>query len=111
MKLNWSWEYMIKLTELAANYIKSKSPTGFRLAVKSSGCNGYRYDWTVAEDGQRDNDVLVEQDGVRLLVDRTSYLYVQDSVIDLEKSSFSSTLKIINPQVKNTCGCGESFSI
>jgi len=100
---------MIKITDAAADYIKSKSDTGFRLKVKESGCNGFKYEWVVADSNQ-DSDVVMEENGAKVLIDKMTYLYVQDSTIDLETSKFSSTLKIINPQVKNTCGCGESFS-
>ncbi len=100
---------MIEITEKAATYIKSKSDIGFRLTVKSSGCNGFKYEWAVA-DQFLESDIVVEKDNAKVFIDKMTYLYVQDSTIDLETSSFSSTLKIINPQVKNTCGCGESFS-
>jgi len=100
---------MIEITEAAAKYIKSKSDIGFRLKVKESGCNGFKYEWAVA-DSDQDNDIVMEQYGAKVLIDKMTYLYVQDSTIDLETSTFSSTLKIINPQVKNTCGCGESVS-
>lgn len=100
---------MIEITEAAAKYITSKSDTGFRLTVKSSGCNGFKYEWSVAGTEQ-ENDIVMVQNGARILIDRMTYIYVQDVTIDLETTTFSSSLKIDNPQVKNTCGCGESFS-
>jgi len=100
---------MITITESAATYIKSKSENGMRLTVKSSGCNGYKYVWAVADTAKTD-DIVVESNGTQVLVDKMTYLYVQDSTIDLQTSMFSSTLTVINPQVKNTCGCGESVS-
>ena len=100
---------MITITESAAVYIKSKSETGMRLTVKSSGCNGYKYVWAVADTVNSD-DIVVESNGTQVLVDKMTYLYVQDSTIDLQTSMFSSALTVTNPQVKNTCGCGESVS-
>ena len=100
---------MIEITEAAAKYIKAKSETGLRLKVKESGCNGFKYEWVVADENSN-NDVIMEKDGAKILIDKMTYLYVQDSTVDLETNTFSSILKIINPQVKNTCGCGESFS-
>lgn len=100
---------MITITESAAVYIKSKSENGMRLTVKSSGCNGYKYVWTIA-DTVKSDDVVVESNGTQVLVDKMTYLYVQDSTIDLQTSMFSSALTVSNPQVKNTCGCGESVS-
>lgn len=100
---------MIKITTEAAKYINSKSEFGFKLSVKNSGCNGYKYDWSLASESVG-NDVEVLDNGARILVDKLAYLYVQDATIDLETSTFNSTLRIDNPQVKNTCGCGESIS-
>lgn len=100
---------MIKITDVAANYIKSKSSSGFRLKVKSSGCNGYKYEWAVLDTQTADDTVVVHNDAI-VVVDKMTLLYVQDATIDLETNQFSSTLKVENPQVKNTCGCGESFS-
>ena len=101
---------MIEITQEAAKYITSKSDTGFRLKVKNSGCNGFMYEWSIASTNG-DDDIVTEQNGAKLLVDKMTYLYIQDSKIDLETDKFSSSLKVINPQVKNTCGCGESFSV
>ena len=100
---------MIKITDSAAKYIKAKSVSGLRLKVKTSGCNGYMYVWSVLET-QDENDTVVTHNDAIVVVDKMTLLYVQDSTIDLETSQFSSTLKVENPQVKNTCGCGESFS-
>lgn len=100
---------MIEITEAAAKYIISKSETGLRLAVNGSGCNGFKYDWTIAKENQED-DIIMIQNGAKVVIDKMTYVYVQDSIIDLEVSTFSSSLKVVNPQVKNTCGCGESFS-
>lgn len=101
---------MIEITEAAAKYITSKSDTGLRLKVKNSGCNGFMYEWSVADINSED-DIIMVQNGAKVLIDKMTYLYVQDSKIDLEIDKFSSALKVINPQVKNTCGCGESFSV
>ena len=100
---------MITLTEKAASYVKNKSDSGLRLSVKNSGCNGYKYDWAIYEAPQ-EGDVIVEAFGTKIVVDKMSYLYVQDATIDLSVSTFSSALTINNPMVKNTCGCGESIS-
>jgi iron-sulfur cluster assembly accessory protein len=101
---------MIEITEAAANYINQKSENkGFRLSVTSSGCNGHKYKWDI-NNATQDGDIVIFGNNASVVIDKMSYVYVQECVIDLESDVFNKTLKIVNPQVKHTCGCGESFS-
>lgn len=102
------------LTTEAADFIKSKceqnNSLGMRLSVKSSGCNGFKYTWELTSDKQAE-DEIIESAGAFLAIDSSTAELVKNSTIELEKDLFSSTLKINNPQVGYTCGCGQSFSI
>ncbi len=104
----------VTITEEAADFIKSScdkhQTKGMRLSVKSSGCNGFKYLWEATSEQNLD-DEIINVDGAFLLIDATTAGLLENSTIELEKDLFSSTLKINNPLVTNTCGCGQSFSI
>ena len=83
---------------------------GLRISVKGGGCSGMSYslDWAEAP---REKDRIFERDGVRVFIDGKSFLYVAGSELTYEQTLMSSMFKLQNPNVKSTCGCGESFSV
>jgi len=82
---------------------------GVRLAVKGGGCSGLSY---VLEFGaRRDGDNVVEQDGVRFLMDRKSSIYLKGIVLDYKEGLTGKGFVFQNPNAASTCGCGESFSV
>jgi len=105
---------MITLTDSAANKIKhlleNRDDIGIRPAVQGGGCSGFKYklEFVLTES---EGDRLIEQKGVKLFVDKKSFLYLIGTEIDYINSLNESGFKFINPNAKRTCGCGESFSI
>ena len=102
------------LTKEAEDFIKSnceknQSP-GMRLSVQSKGCNGFKYTWELTENTSVEDEVI-DANGAFLAIDSLTLGLVKNSTIELETDLFSSMLKINNPLVANTCGCGQSFSI
>jgi iron-sulfur cluster assembly protein len=82
---------------------------GVRLAVKGGGCSGLSY---VLEFSKlRDGDNIVEQDGVRFLMDRKSAIYLKGIVLDYKEGLKGKGFVFSNPNASSTCGCGESFSV
>src|SRR4030088_331625 len=83
---------------------------GLRIAVKGGGGSGLSYtmDWAEAP---REKDRIFERDGVRVFVEGKSFLYLAGSELTYEQTLTSSMFKLQNPNVKSTCGCGESFSV
>ena len=81
-----------------------------RVAVRGGGCSGLTYamDWA---DAPRERDKVFERDGVRVVIDPKSYLYLMGSELTYQESLMASGFKIENPKVKASCSCGESFSI
>ncbi|WP_375772334.1 iron-sulfur cluster assembly accessory protein [Archangium gephyra] len=83
---------------------------GLRIAVRGGGCSGLAYVMEWAEK-PREKDKIFERDGVRVFVDPKSYLYLLGTEIVYESTLMASGFKLNNPNVKGSCGCGESFSV
>jgi iron-sulfur cluster assembly protein len=79
-----------------------------RLKVVGGGCSGLRYELAFDE-RVNENDTELEAGGVRVVVDEKSALYLVGTTLDFVDTLQESGFKMINPQAKNTCGCGESF--
>jgi iron-sulfur cluster assembly accessory protein len=82
---------------------------GIRVGVVGGGCSGFQYSMDF-ENAARDGDVVVEQDGLRLFVDPMSSMYLVGVTVDYIQGLQGAGFKFNNPNAKNTCGCGSSFS-
>jgi iron-sulfur cluster insertion protein len=107
---------LIKLTARAAEKVKEiraeeKIEDGYclRLKVQGGGCSGFAYD--LFFDQAQDVDQTFESQGIRLLCDQMSLMYLVGTEIDYVESLEGSGFKFSNPNVKSTCGCGSSFSV
>ncbi|MDH3215631.1 MAG: iron-sulfur cluster assembly accessory protein [Candidatus Krumholzibacteria bacterium] len=81
-----------------------------RVSVRGGGCSGLSYDLTVDAE-KRDGDLEVEKDGVRLLVDLKSQLYLTGTTLDHTSGLNGKGFVFVNPNATGTCGCGQSFSV
>jgi len=81
---------------------------GLRLKVIGGGCSGLRYELAF-DDRVNENDTELEVSGVRVLVDEKSALYLVGTTLDFVDTLQESGFKMLNPNAKTTCGCGESF--
>ena len=81
---------------------------GLRLKVVGGGCSGLRYELAF-DDRVSDNDSELEIGGIRVFVDEKSALYLVGTTLDFVDTLQESGFKMINPNAKSTCGCGESF--
>ena len=81
-----------------------------RVAVEGGGCSGFSYKFDFA-DAANDDDLLIERDGARVLIDEMSLEFLSGSEIDYANELIGSAFKINNPNATANCGCGTSFSI
>jgi iron-sulfur cluster assembly protein len=80
---------------------------GLRVRVRGGGCSGYEYQ--LAFDTPREGDQVVEQDGVKVVIDPKSLLFLTGSEIDFDDGLSGAGFAIKNPNAKGSCGCGQSF--
>ena len=105
----------ISLTPAAADRIKSYLDkrghgVGLRLGIKKTGCSGYAYVVNYADE-VLESDLVFEQRGVRVLVDKESLGFIDGTEVDFVKQGLNEAFKFRNPNVKGECGCGESFTV
>lgn len=81
-----------------------------RVGVKGGGCSGLMYDLDFDQD-LSDDDKVFEDNGVKIVVDKKSYLYLIGTELDFSSGLNGKGFTFINPNANRTCGCGESFSI
>ncbi len=105
----------ITLTETAAQRVRNfldqrGSGVGLRLGVRTSGCSGMAY---VLEfvDAIEENDQVFEAHGVKVVVDPKSLVYLDGTELDFTREGLNEGFKFNNPNVKDECGCGESFNV
>jgi iron-sulfur cluster assembly accessory protein len=96
-----------RIAELLAS---EKSPALFRVSVEGGGCSGFQYRFDLVTESAPD-DLLIERDGARVVVDPISLGFVQGSEIDFVDDLIGAQFKINNPNVTASCGCGTSFSV
>ena len=109
-------EQVIKLSQNAVQRIKeimSKSEDttiGVRVGVKSGGCAGMSYIMEYAKD-VKPNEEIIEDNGVKVLIDPKAIMYLLGTEMDYKKENFSSQFVFKNPNETERCGCGESFKV
>ena len=105
----------ISLSESAAERVSRVlesrgSGVGVRLGVKTSGCSGMAYVLEFVDD-VNDDDVVFEDRGVKVIIDQKSMVYLDGTELDYGKEGLNEGFKFNNPNVKDECGCGESFTV
>ena len=105
----------ISVTNSAAEHIASQLETrghglGIRVAVTTTGCSGMAY---VLEfvDELKNGDEVFENQGIKIVVDQKSLVYVKGTEMDFVKQGVNEGFEFKNPNAKGECGCGESFSV
>lgn len=104
----------ITLTEKAARHVQAllakRAALGLRVAVKTSGCSGMAYALEYADAAEHE-DLRFESHGVTVLIDPMSLPYLDGTELDFVREGLNEGFSFNNPNVKNQCGCGESFAV
>ncbi len=110
-------ELTVEISEKAAEKIKyfaekdgQEDNIGVRVAVKGGGCSGLTYDLKISGE-HNDTDKVVEQYGVKVIVDKKSYIYLVGTQLDFSDGLNGKGFVFENPNAKKACGCGTSFSV
>ncbi len=105
----------VTLSERAAEHVarfiaKRGKGIGIRLGVKTSGCSGMAYKLEFADAADAE-DIVFDSRGLKVLVDPKSLPYIDGTELDYAKEGLNEGFKFNNPNVKDQCGCGESFNV
>ena len=105
---------MIQVTDNAVRQLRTLLEThegsagkGLRVQIAKGGCSGLQYEMSL--DVQKDDDAIVERDGVQFLVDQESARLLQGATLDYHDGLTGAGFQIVNPNAARTCGCGTSF--
>jgi len=114
--MNAMTETPLNFTDSAANKVKSlideegNPDLKLRVFVTGGGCSGFQYGFTFDE-VQNDDDIVMQKNGVTLLIDSMSFQYLVGAEIDYSEGLEGAQFVIKNPNATTTCGCGSSFSV
>ena len=106
----------LSLSDLAVEKVKETmakegmTEGGLRVSVVGGGCSGFQYSLGF-DAAPREDDIIVEQRGVKLFVDPTSLQYVHGTMLDYVNGLHGAGFRFVNPNASRTCGCGSSFSV
>ena len=105
----------VTMTEAAAKHVsnflaKRGKGIGIRLGVKTSGCSGMAYKLEFA-DAADPEDIVFDTCGLKVLVDPRSLPYIDGTELDYAREGLNEGFKFNNPNIKDQCGCGESFTV
>ncbi|WP_444455428.1 HesB/IscA family protein [Rhodobacter capsulatus] len=95
---------------LAKLNAKEATPKALRVAVEGGGCSGFQYDLKLEAEAAPD-DLVIEGEGQRVLIDPVSLPFLQDAVIDYTQELIGARFVVNNPNATASCGCGISFSM
>ncbi len=105
----------ITMTEAAAQRARSflqqrGKGIGIRLGVKTTGCSGLAYVMEFVDEAE-DTDTVIEANGINIIIDGKSLVYLDGTEIDFVKEGLNEGFEFRNPNAKGECGCGESFTV
>ena len=106
----------LKISESAVNRVnqllagKDNPDLMLRVYIQGGGCSGFQYGFQF-EENQQDDDIAIEESGIRVVVDMLSLQYLGGAEIDFKDDLLGSRFLVNNPNASTTCGCGSSFSI
>ena len=111
-----SQDSRLSLTKAAAEHIAvicqqdERACVFFRISVSGGGCSGFQYHFDL-DTQTRDDDLTFTDFGTKFVTDETSLSILKGSLLDYVEDLMGSSFRIVNPNAKSSCGCGNSFSV
>ena len=96
-----------RITQIVGSEVGKEA---LRISVEGGGCSGFSYKFDLAQ-GVENDDIVIERDGAKVLIDSMSLVYMEGSEIDFVDNLLGQSFQIKNPNAVASCGCGTSFSI
>lgn len=96
-----------RITQIVGSEVGKEA---LRISVEGGGCSGFSYKFDLAQ-GVENDDIVIERDGAKVLIDNMSVVYMEGSEIDFVDNLLGQSFQIKNPNAVASCGCGTSFSI
>ncbi|MEF2550036.1 iron-sulfur cluster insertion protein ErpA [Aurantimonas sp. A2-1-M11] len=108
-------DHTVTVSEAAARRIaailaKNADADSLRISVEGGGCSGFSYKYDLTS-GREEDDIILERDGARVVIDPVSIIYMEGSVLDYVDDLMGQSFQIRNPNAVASCGCGTSFSV
>jgi iron-sulfur cluster assembly protein len=100
----------IEIKKIIADQGLTETETRLRVGVKGGGCSGFSYMLDLTEEAKGENDKELESNGVKILIDEKSNLYLDGTEIDFKDEVMGRGFVFKNPNATSSCGCGSSFS-
>ena len=100
----------VKMVKVTREHEGMNDSFGLRVAVRGGGCSGFEYALDFDQE-QRPTDLVIEYDGLRVLVDAISSRYLAGTTIDYSLGMSGTGFRFDNPRATGTCGCGSSFAV
>ena len=105
----------INITDKAISKIqevlKEQNMKYFRIRVKGGGCSGFQYVFKSEDSINKKRDIIFNFKNLQILIDKNSMDFINESELDYKDELIGSSFSITNPNAKNSCGCGTSFSV
>ena len=105
----------ISITDKAISKIqevlKEQNMKYFRIRVKGGGCSGFQYVFKSEDSINENKDIIFDFENLQILIDKNSMDFINESELDYKDELIGSGFSITNPNAKNSCGCGTSFSV
>ena len=99
------------MTRIANITAEDENTDSLRISVEGGGCSGFSYQFDLVKDKSDNDDLVIQRNGAKILIDSLSLMYMGGSVVDFVDDLMGQSFKVENPNAVASCGCGTSFSI
>ncbi|MCP4185912.1 MAG: iron-sulfur cluster assembly accessory protein [Hyphomicrobiales bacterium] len=99
------------MSRIAKITAEDENTDSLRISVEGGGCSGFSYQYDLVKDKNDNDDLIIQRNGGKILIDSLSLMYMGGSVVDFVDDLMGQSFKVENPNAVASCGCGTSFSV